>query len=225
MPRVARAVVAGGIYHVLNRGNARADIFLKAGDYEAFLRVLCEARERYPVDLFAWCLMTNHWHLVLRPREAPALSDFMRWVGVTHVRRYQEHYHQRGGGHLYQGRFKSFLVQSDAHFLTVCRYVEANPVRAGMVRRAEHWQWSSLGYDPASVPRVTCADWPVDRPRGWAHVVNQALPPADADAVRISITRDRPFGDPAWTEQTVKRLGLLATVRPRGRPGKPKNEK
>ena len=177
MPRTARAVRPGGVYHVLNRGNGRADLFHKPADFDAFLRVLAEALARSPVDLFAWCLMTNHWHLVLRPRPVAgrdgignvahdATGDtatpdhngadrcidsetndcdtgnalrLMGWVGVTHVRRHHEHYHTRGGGHLYQGRFKSFPVQDDPHFLTVCRYVESNPLRAGIVRRAEDW--------------------------------------------------------------------------------------
>jgi len=139
---------------------------------------------------------------------------------VTHVRRYQEHYHQRGGGHLYQGQFKSFLIQSDENFLNVCRYVEANPLRAGMVGRAKEWTWSSLGYQPSGKPLVTCAAWSVNRPQDWTAAVNRALPPAEADAIRTGITRDRPFGNAEWTARTLNRLGLLATVRPRGRPKK-----
>ena len=88
--------------------------------------------------------MPNHWHLVVRPGTNEALGRWLGWVGVTHVRRHHEHYHRRGGGHLYQGRFKSFPVSSDEHFLTLCRYVEANARRAKLVARAEQWQWSGL---------------------------------------------------------------------------------
>ena len=133
MPRTARAIEAGLIYHVLNRGNGRQMLFRKPADFDAFERVMAEGLSRYPVDLLTWCLMGNHWHLVLRPRSDAALADLMRWVGVTHVRRHHAHHHTTGGGHLYQGRYKSFPVQDDSHFLTLCRYVEANALRAGLV--------------------------------------------------------------------------------------------
>src|SRR5690606_1450663 len=162
MPRQPRQIVKGMIYHVLNRGNARDKIFHKPADYDAFLRVLKEAQRRYPVDLFALCLMPNHWHLVVRPRSDAALGDFMRWVGVTHVRRHHEHYHSRGGGHLYQGRYKSFPVQDDEHFLLLCRYVEANALRAKLVDRAEQWQWCSL-FPGRTDDWPELSDWPVDR--------------------------------------------------------------
>ena len=121
------------VYHVLNRGNGRMRIFHKAGDFEAFERVLAEGLQRYSVDLLTYCLMPNHWHLVVRPKTDEALGHWMGWVGVTHVRRYHEHYHSRGGGHLYQGRFKSFPVAEDDYFLALCRYVEANALRAHLV--------------------------------------------------------------------------------------------
>ena len=114
------------VYHVLNRGNARTRIFHKPEDFEAFERVLAEGLQRYPVELLTYCVMPNHWHLVVRPKTDHALGRWMGWVGVTHVRRYHEHYHSRGGGHLYQGRFKSFPVAEDDYFLALCRYVEAN---------------------------------------------------------------------------------------------------
>jgi putative transposase len=123
-------------------------LFHKQGDFDAFLKVLAEGLERYPVELLCYCLMSNHWHLLLKPKSSAGLADLMRWVGVTHVRRHHQHYHRRGGGHLYQGRYKSFPIQDDAHFLTVCRYIEANPLRAKMVERAEAWPYSSLRWWP-----------------------------------------------------------------------------
>jgi putative transposase len=143
MPRTARAIEAGKIYHVLNRGNGRMRLFHKEADYAAFIKVLGQGLERYPVDLLSYCLMPNHWHLVLRPRRGESLGRLIAWVGVTHVRRHHSHYHSTGGGHLYQGRFKSFPVQDDGHFLTLCRYVESNAQRAKLVERAIDWPWAA----------------------------------------------------------------------------------
>jgi putative transposase len=254
MPRTARAVRAGVVYHMINRGNAGADLFHKPADFDAFLRVLAEALERQakarrPVDLLAYCLMSNHWHLVLRSRRAAGDSDsnasagsatglsrMMGWLGVTHVRRHHQHYHTRGGGHLYQGRFKSFPVQSDRHLLLVCRYAEANPLRAGMVGRAEDWPYSSVRWSAGLArgegagdgeragdgepPPVPLAPWPVDRPKDWLACVNEPLPAAQLDRLRASARRGRPFGDDAWTRRIAARLGLGHTLRGPGRPRK-----
>jgi putative transposase len=229
MPRPPRKVVADGYYHVLNRGNGRTKLFHKPEDFLAFLNVLREGVARYPVDVLCYCLMSNHWHLVLRPRTPRALADLMRWVGVTHVRRYHQHYHSRGGGHLYQGRFKSFPIQNDRHFLTVCRYVEANPLRAKLVDRAEDWDYSSLRWWPGAGrtesagddgPPVPLAAWPVDRPRDWRDRVNERPADKELDALRTSVNRGRPFGEADWVAKTARRLGLGNTLRPPGRPRK-----
>ena len=217
-------MVPGGYYHVLNRGNGRSALFHKDGDYVGFLQVLAEGLERCPVDLLSYCLMGNHWHLVLRPHTAAALGDLMRWVGVTHVRRHHEHYHRRGGGHLYQGRFKSFPVQDDLHFLTVCRYVEANPLRAKLVEKAQAWPFSSLrqraGAGPAATlkPPLALAGWPVERPRDWLAKVNRPMDKGELKPLQESVRRGRPFGDPRWVAQTAARLGLGNTLRGPGRP-------
>jgi putative transposase len=144
MPRPPRADAAGEIYPALNRGNGRMTIFHKDADYEAFERVLNEGLERYPVSLFAYQWMPNHWHMVLSPREDGTLSGLMYWVTMTHTTRHHAHYQSTGSGHLYQGRFKSFPIQSDEHIYVVCRYVERNALAAGLVSRAEHWRFGSL---------------------------------------------------------------------------------
>jgi len=119
MPRHARKVADDGIYHVLNRGNGRMRIFQKRGDFEAFVKLLEEGRKRVGMRILGYCLMDNHWHLVIWPKRGKDLARFVGWVSTTHVRRWREHRHSGGLGHLYQGRYKSFLVQEDAHFLTV----------------------------------------------------------------------------------------------------------
>lgn len=144
MPRPPRNDPGGFCYHVINRGNDRATVFRRPDDYDAFLRVLALACERIELRPLAWCLMPNHFHLVLWPVKAGALSRAMQWVTTCHVRRYHRHYHSCG--HVWQGRFKSFVVQGDQHLLTVLRYVERNPVRAGLAAAAEDWQWSSARF-------------------------------------------------------------------------------
>jgi putative transposase len=218
MPRTARAVEAGEIYHVLNRGNGRMKLFHKPGDYAAFLKVIAQGLDRYPVDLFTYCLMPNHWHLVLRPHHDKALARFMGWIGVTHVRRHHAHYHHLAGGHLYQGRFKSFPVQNDGHFLTLCRYVEANAARAKLAPTAEQWPWSGLVQRQARSSEPKLAAWPVERPRNWSRLVNAGLSDAELKSLRQCLARGRPWGDEAWVLQTADRLGLRFTLRPPGRP-------
>jgi putative transposase len=218
MPRTARAIEANMIYHVLNRGTGRMRIFRKPGDYEAFERVLAEGLVRYPVELLTYCLMPNHWHLVARPRTDKALGRWLGWVGVTHVRRYHEHYHSRGGGHLYQGRFKSFPVTEDEYFLVLCRYVEANAVRAGLVERAEQWQWSGLWRRVRGSTDLPLSPWPLTRSRNWLARVNRGLNDEQLDGIRTSVNRGRPFGPEPWVQWTAKRLGLDFTLRGPGRP-------
>src|SRR2546427_114992 len=126
MPRTARASVGGIVYHVLNRGNCRMKIFHSEGDFFAFVKLLVEAARRMGVRVLAFCLMPNHWHLILWPRQDGDLSRFMAWLSTTHVRRWREHRRTVGEGHLYQGRFKSFPAQQDEHLLILLRYCEAN---------------------------------------------------------------------------------------------------
>ncbi len=144
MPRRPRLSTGGLAYHVLNRRVGRLPLFEKPTDYAAFEKILHEAHRRTGVRIAAYCLMPNHWHLLLWPRTDGELSDVMRWITVTHTQRWHAHRHTSGTGPVYQGRFKSFPVQTDEHFLTVARYVERNAVRAALVSRAEEWQWSSV---------------------------------------------------------------------------------
>ena len=167
MGRPLRTVPGGQVYHVLNRANGRMPLFNKDGDYAGFERVLAEACQRIPLRILAYCLMPNHWHLVLWPYHDGELSRFMGWLTLTHTQRWHAHYHTVGHGHLYQGRFKSFVVQHDAHLLTVCRYVERNAVRAGLVARAEQWRWGSGWYHQAGGGTVPLSAWPIERPAGW----------------------------------------------------------
>jgi len=195
-------------------------LFHKPDDYEAFERVLGEGMDRYPVELLTYCIMPNHWHMVVRPKTAEALGRWMGWVGVTHVRRHHEHYHRRGGGHLYQGRFKSFPVADDEYFLALCRYVEANPLRANLVEHAEQWQWSGLWRRTHRKVGLMLSPWPVARPTGWLEWVNASMPQEQLAGLRQCVQRGRPLGPPEWVHAVAARLGLGFTLRGPGRPRK-----
>ncbi len=136
MPRRARISTGGLAYHILNRRVGRLGLFDKPADYMAFEKILNEAHERTAIRIAAYCLMPNHWHLVLWPRDDGELSEVMRWITVTHTQRWHAHRESFGSGPVYQGRFRSFPVQTDEHFLTVARYVERNALRAKRGQRS-----------------------------------------------------------------------------------------
>jgi putative transposase len=164
--------------------------------------------------------MSNHWHLLLKPRTDAALSKFMAWMTVTHARRLHQHYKAPGSGHVYQGRFKSFPVEQDEHFLTVARYIEANAKRAGMVDDARAWPWGSAAQRERREEEVALAEWPVNRPRGWVGLLNEPIPPEPLSAIHESVNRGRPYGSPAWVKPLAIRLGLESSLKRRGRPEK-----
>lgn len=216
MPRNPRVALGGYCYHVLNRGNGRRTIFHKDGDLAAFVKLLRQAAERTPMRLLAYCLMPNHFHLALWPRNDGDLSNYMMWLLTAHVRRYHKHYHS--SGHVYQGRFRSFPIQEDDHLLTVLRYIERNPVRAGLVNQAQDWPWSSASPPRFGSPLLDAG--PVPRPSSWLQNVNAAQTEAEVASLRECIRRRRAYGDSTWAEQVAGRLGLEASLRPRGRPRK-----
>jgi len=220
MPRRPRVATGGLAYHVLNRRVGRLQLFEKPGDYAAFEQILQDAYDRTRIRILAYCLMPNHWHLLLWPRQDGELSEVLRWLTVTHTQRWHAHRQTAGTGPVYQGRFKSFPVQTDEHFLTVARYVERNALRAKLVARAEEWRWSSLWRLSQGNPKLMTflSEWPVEKPRQWLTWVNAPETVAELKALRENVNRGRPFGNTAWVARIAKRLGLESTLRPRGRP-------
>jgi len=195
-------------------------LFRKPADYETFERIIIEAQERHPTRLLAWCLMRNYWHFVVWPRAAGELTTFFRWLALTHAVRQHAAHKTAGSGRLYQGRFRCFPVQKDEHLLTICRFVERIALMAGVVKRAEEWPWSSLGarlHGSKELRAILC-DWPIARPRTWVKLVNKPLPKQELEKIRVCIARNRPFGSTAWQLALAKRLGLMHTLRPLGRP-------
>jgi REP-associated tyrosine transposase len=216
MPRTARASVGGIWYHALNRGNRRETVFHKPGDYDAFVQAMTDAGARVPVDLLGYCLMPNHFHVVLRSHDDGGLGRWMQWLLTAHARRY--HRHHGTTGHVWQGRFKAFPVEDDDHLITVLRYVEHNALRAELVSRAQDWKWSSLPGWKRGDP-LLWRDAPLREDR-WLRRVNEPLSAADLQRLRHSVSRGRPYGSESWTKEIAIRLGLESCLRPQGRPRK-----
>ena len=203
---------------MLNRGNARAKVFHKEGDYAAFVDLLAAANERLPMRILGYVLMPNHFHLVLWPRTAGDLSRWMQWLLTRHVRRYHRHYHSAATS----GRdaSKPFPIEQDEHLVTVLRYVERNPLRAGLVERAQDWHWSSLAWRPKGKRPAMLAKWPIACPRGWIELRQAAADGSGAPGLATQHRPRHPFGDDRWNQRVAKRLGLESSLRPRGRPRK-----
>lgn len=220
MGRAPRADIGDMVYHVLNRANGRMSIFKKMRDYQAFQEILQQAQKKYPMRILSYCLMPNHWHLVLYPSQDGQLAPFMRWVTLTHTQRWHAHYKNVGYGHLYQGRYKSFPVQKDEHFLQLVRYVERNARRAALVEKAEDWPWSSLRIRQQGTPeqRKMLYKWPVEPDERYIDWVNTPQPKEEIEVIRYHIQRGRPLGEASWMQRTAKKLGLESTFRNRGRP-------
>jgi len=219
MPRIARGIVGGYIYHILNRGNGRQDIFHKDGDYQSFINLIKESKTKYSIKIFAYCIMPNHFHLVVEPEKGEDLSKWMQWLMTSHVRRYHRHYNS--SGHIWQGRYKSFIVQNNEYLLMVLRYVENNPVRKGLVKMAKDWPWSSHKERIYKNENII-SDSPINLPENWEEYVNKPLINNELEMLRHSVARQMPYGENDWRIKICKDLGLESTIRPIGRPRKDK---
>jgi len=212
--RLARLVVPGLPHHVTQRGNRREVIFLEDGDQEIYRDLLAEQARKAQVEVWAYCLMPNHVHLILAPRTADGLG---RAVGEAH-RRYTNFVNARGRwtGHLFQSRFSS-VAMDEAHLLTAVRYVSLNPVRARLVPRAEDWPWSSVRAHLAGVDDELVTVRPVleRRPRFSSLLVDDEE--TDFAAHRRSEGSGRPVGSADFVADLERLLGRPIARRAPGR--------
>src|SRR3989344_2425394 len=220
MPRIGRVDVGNQIYHVINRANARVQIFDNDDDYKLFESILEEATERFDMRLLAYCIMPNHFHLILYPKKDGDLSKFMGWLTNTHTRRWHTIKRTIGQGHLYQGRYKSFLCQKDNYLLALLRYVEQNAKKAKLVQKAEHWKWSSLWRRESGTigQKKILSSWPIDIPKNYLSLVNQIQSTDKEEIIERAIVKSNPYGDVGWVEDIVKKFDLEQTLRKVGRP-------
>ncbi|HYI49096.1 MAG TPA: transposase [Allosphingosinicella sp.] len=216
MPRLTRLVVPDIPHHVTQRGNRRQPTFFSDADYGLYLHLLCQWSSKAGTAIWGWCLMPNHVHRVLVPANADGLRAAL---GETH-RRYTWAVNQRHGwrGHLWQSRFSS-CPMDETHLLACMRYVELNPVRAGLVARPEQWRWSSarahlgLAGDKATDPAPMRARVP-----DWRGLLDSGLEEGERDLIRAAERSGRPLGGAAFLEGLAAALGRPVAPRPRGRP-------
>ena len=205
-------------YHVLNRANRGMQIFHEPTDYAAFIRLMSLAQERLPLPLIAACLMPNHIHLVVKPNADRDVARWLHWLCTTHARHHHGKYDTIG--RLWQGRYKAFLVQDDHYLLTLMRYVERNALRKNLVARAEDWPWGSLNWRIRDRGPIGLATPPLQLPGNWAEWVNIPQTAAEVEAIRTSVNRQRPFGDPQWVSEKARAAGLDQSLVSVGRPRK-----
>jgi len=220
MPRIERVDVGDEIYHVINRANARVRIFDDEKDYKLFEDILKEAVEKFEMRLLAYCIMPNHWHLVLHPKNDGDLAKFMGWLSNTHTRRWHTVKKTIGHGHLYQGRYKSFLCEKENYLLTLLRYVERNAKRAKMVTVAEDWKWSSVWFrnNNLNSKNKFLSPWPILVPKNYLNYLNEPQTIEELDNIHRSITKNIPLGSDVWVGKMVDTYKLEQTLRGVGRP-------
>lgn len=222
MPRIARPVFAGVPHHVTQRGNRREDVFFSDDDRSAYLAWLGEYCARYGVRLLAYCLMSNHIHVVVVPGKPDSLEKLFRALHTRYAQRINRQHNWTG--HVWQGRFFSSALD-EAYLWAAIRYVERNPVRARIVRRAENYRWSSaqahcglkfdaaLSTDPAWLRQLGAVD-------NWPEWLAGGNPPEQLEVLRRHVERSLPCGSEAFLRRLERRAGQPLRPRPRGRPKK-----
>ncbi|MBX4197795.1 transposase [Candidatus Parcubacteria bacterium] len=215
MPRLPRIDMGDYIYHVINRGTARVQIFYTEEDYDLFELVLEEAQAKFGMRILAYCVMPNHWHLVIYPKEDGEISKFMKWLTGTHTQRWHAVHGTAGSGHIYQGRYKSFVVEDDKYLLDLIRYVESNPLHANLVNRAEEWKWSSLNRRLEQCRYLSLL--PTELPANYIESVNQGMSSNNMRKIQTSVVRSKPLGKDEWVQKMIERFKLQTSIRPRGR--------
>ncbi len=196
MPRKLRIDLGDYVYHVINRASGRMKIFHNDADYLDFEYLLKEVKDNFDMRILAYVVMPNHWHMLLYPKNDGDLRKALQWLGTSHALRHHSRKGTTGEGHLYQGRYKSFLVEDDNHLLTVLKYIERNPVRSKLCTRAEEWRWGSAHRRNASAnEQVLLAEPPVVLPLNYSAWVNEPESSEMLDDVRRSVRKSVNFGN------------------------------
>jgi len=197
MARQPRIDLGDYVYHVINRANRRAQLFHSDADYADFEYLLNEVRETHDMRILAYIIMPNHWHLLLYPKKDGDLGKALHWLTTSHVRRHHTRKETIGYGHLYQGTYKSFMVQNDTHLLTVLKYIERNAVRARLSKTAESWKWGSAYRRIYGTPQTKqlLAESPTPLPRNYRSWINDPEPAELLKEVRHCVAKTVSYGE------------------------------
>jgi putative transposase len=218
MPRRLRHSLQGAAFHVMNRAIQQTVLFRTRADYDAFLAIVREGISKFKVRIIAYCVMPNHWHFVVLCDRIEDISNWLHWTTGTHAIRWNLFHGTRGRGAVYQSRFKAVPIQTETSLYRVCRYVERNALRSGLVAAAESWEFGSLYASCNNCYAIPLSSWPIVRPSNWIGFVNSPEDHLELDDLRQTLRRGQPIGEPAWQKAVAPFIGL--SMKPIGRPKK-----
>jgi putative transposase len=221
MPRIPRVDKSSLYYHVINRASARLTLFSDKKEYGLFESVLVEAQKKFEMRIISYICMPNHFHMILFPERDGDISKFMYWFTMTLTARWHAIHKTTGSGHIFQGRYKSFLIEP-SQLLKVVRYIERNALRASLIKNAEGWKYSSL-YRRLKGSKKQKSFLYAPKgffPKDYLSFVQEPLTLNEMESIRNSVNRGTPFGSKSWQEKMVDKFKLQASVRKRGRPKK-----
>jgi putative transposase len=222
MPRAARVDVGDNFYHVINRAIMRLPIFTNDEEYLHFEKLIKEAVAEVDVEIIAYTIMPNHWHFLIRTKNDGDLGLFMHRLTSTHTRQVKVKTGTVGTGPIYQGRYKSFIIENGRYLSAVFKYIERNPVRAKLVERVEDWRWGSAWrrFRGSFKQKELLSDLPMSIFDDYPAWINVAESIDEVEGVRKSVNKNAPYGSESWLEKTVIQFNLQMTLRNPGRPPK-----
>ena len=194
MARKRRCILPGAYYHVCNRATEKRVLFSTPSDFDLWVKTLREALEIFPLKIHAFCVMPNHWHMLASSPSGPTFTKAMQWLGATHAIRWRKRADSVGKGAVYQSRYRCHRVKPNQVFWIVARYIERNPVRAGLTESPYSWEWSSAGQkNGLSIP---INEWPLAKPEKWEEFLRRGGNPVEEAKVREALTRGFPLFKP-----------------------------
>lgn len=220
MPRIARAVAAGYPHHVIQRGNNKENVFFDKEDRERYLSLLKKYSDRWDSQILAYCLMSNHVHLLTKPQNEDSLYKMMQGVTLCYTQYVNKTYKRTG--RLWESRYHSCLVDKERYLWAVARYIEQNPLRAKMVKRVEDYPYSSAKAHVVGVTDEVLGEelFEEGQRRDYIEFIREGIPEKEMNSIRYYTRTGRPFGSEEFIKKIEKKLERKFILRPPGRPKK-----